>query len=62
MKAKLAGNYDENHPKGTEVDIDKIVYDDEYAGKYKVRVVSGFSKNPIYLSINWVVKVPKGKE
>ena len=56
MKTKLTGYYDEKHPKGTEVEIDKIVYDERYTGKYKVRVINGIRKNPIYLSITWVVE------
>jgi hypothetical protein len=61
MKAKLLSDFSEKCKKGTEIEIDKILFDEKYVGKFKVRVIDGLSGDCKYLAINWIVKIPDGR-
>lgn len=57
MKMKLLNDYNEHNHKGKELEVDKILFDEAFAGKFKVRVI-GIEKRPTYLAITWFVKTP----
>lgn len=57
MKMKLLEDYNQNNHKGKELEVDKILFDEVFAGNFKVRVVWEDGRTT-YFSITWFVKTP----
>lgn len=60
MKMKLIEDYDEKRKKGYVVEVDKIMFSEQYGGNFKVRVI-GVRKNPVWMAITWFIKIPDDK-
>lgn len=61
MKMKLFQDYNQNNHKGKELEIDKILFDESFAGNFKVRVI-GLEKKPVYLAITWFVEISQDEK
>lgn len=51
---KFVHDFDDEHKKGFEVEVDKIRYDFTAVGLYSVRVI-GIKKIPVWLDIRWFI-------
>lgn len=60
MKMKLIDDYDEKRKKGYVVEVDKIMFSEKHGGNFKVRVI-GMWKNPTWMAITWLIKIPHDK-